>query len=468
MSVTESQLREQYRNSSDEQLLFLAQQGSSEYTDRAWALLREEVTRRGLSLMPAAQPSSVAAPATEDIAAVPLPLARWGEVQDADTGEFLEALADEELSKDAGGEPAPPAHDVNALTFTGHGGEYFRIWLVNLFFKVVTLGLYSPWAKVRKARYFRQNTRLDGHVFDYHGNPVAILRGRLVAVVLLAAYMWAFQFSNTAGLLTAAALCAVAPWLFMRAQQFTLTNTSFRGLRFGFRARTGETYRALLPVLALWLAPSVVPALGIDERWLFGAPTLALPWMHHRLKAYQRRNAAYGELEFTFTPATGRFYAIYAKGLVFLFVGAILAAVVFGSFTAWQERSSWAIGSSKLAVLIATGVAALIVYVTAGPYYAARLQQVMWGRTQLGDIRFRTEIRALPLFRLVVKNVALTIITAGLYWPWAAIAVARYRIECVLVESAGPLSALAGGLHAGVVPATGEGATDTFGIDIGL
>src|SRR5437867_12462369 len=98
-------------------------------------------------------------------------------------------------------------HAVSAV-FTGRGSEYFRIWVVNLLLTLLTVGLYSAWAKVRKATYFRHNTWLDGHVFDYHGNPVAILRGRLVAVVLLTGYTWAFQFSNAAGLLTVATLCA--------------------------------------------------------------------------------------------------------------------------------------------------------------------------------------------------------------------------------------------------------------------
>jgi len=34
------------------------------------------------------------------------------------------------------------------LEFTGKGGEYFGIWIVNLFFSVLTLGIYSAWAKV--------------------------------------------------------------------------------------------------------------------------------------------------------------------------------------------------------------------------------------------------------------------------------------------------------------------------------
>jgi uncharacterized membrane protein YjgN (DUF898 family) len=114
------------------------------------------------------------------------------------------------------------------------------------------------------------------------------------------------------------------------------------------------------------------------------------------------------------------------------------------------------------------GVIALAFYIVAWPYLSARLQQMIWNRTQLGDIRFRTEIKAWPLFRLVLKNVTLTILTLGLYWPWAAVALARYRIQCVCVESEAPLSALAAGLEARPVSATGEGAADAFGLDIGL
>ena len=126
------------------------------------------------------------------------------------------------------------------MTFTGRGDEYFRIWIVNLFLTVLTLGIYSAWAKVRKTKYFWQNSRLDGAVFDFHGNPVAILKGRILALVLLVAYTWSFEFSLAAGLVTIAVLLAAGPWLFVKAQQFKFGNTSFRGLRFGYRGeRTG-------------------------------------------------------------------------------------------------------------------------------------------------------------------------------------------------------------------------------------
>ena len=55
------------------------------------------------------------------------------------------------------------------IRFTGSGSEYFGIWIVNLLLMLVTLGLYYPWAKVRRLRYFYGSTSLDGSSFEYHG-----------------------------------------------------------------------------------------------------------------------------------------------------------------------------------------------------------------------------------------------------------------------------------------------------------
>jgi len=378
-------------------------------------------------------------------------------------------LTDEVIARTIGDDSAASFFTTRP-TFTGHGGEYFRIWTVNLLFTLLTCGLYSAWAKVRKATYFRNNTSLGGHVFHYHASPVAILRGRILAVILLAAYSWAFNFSKTAGLVTIVILCAVGPWLFMRAQQFALSNTSFRGLRFGFRARTQDAYVAILPVLGLWLAPTAVGALA-SPTWLMAVPplvvTAAFPWMHHRAKVFQRGHATYGDRDFTFTSATGRFYAVYAKGLGLMFLASlVIAAAALGVFV-WRRTSGVTLGPG-IESAIYGAVGGLIAYLVIVPYYSARLQQIVWDRTELGDIRFRTEIKAARLFTLVLKNVTLTVLTAGLYWPWASVALARYRIECVHVESGVPLSTLAAGVQASAVTAAGEGAVEAFGFDIGL
>jgi hypothetical protein len=50
---------------------------------------------------------------------------------------------------------------------------------------IVTLGVYAAWAKVRTRQYFYANTRLGGHAFEYHGNPISILKGNLVIGLLV-------------------------------------------------------------------------------------------------------------------------------------------------------------------------------------------------------------------------------------------------------------------------------------------
>src|SRR5450755_3739467 len=80
------------------------------------------------------------------------------------------------------------AHAPQPVRFTGSGAEYFGIWIVNLLLTIVTIGIYSAWAKVRRLQYFYRHTELAGSSFDFHGNPIKILIGRIVALVMLFAY----------------------------------------------------------------------------------------------------------------------------------------------------------------------------------------------------------------------------------------------------------------------------------------
>ena len=67
-----------------------------------------------------------------------------------------------------------------------------------------------------------------------------------------------------------------------------------------------------------------------------------------------------------------------------------------------------------------------------------------------------------------LKNGLLTLLTLGMYWPFAAVNIARYKIECMTVETATSLGSLSAGVHAVEPSATGDGAVDFFGWDVGL
>src|SRR6185436_19796655 len=129
--------------------------------------------------------------------------------------------------------PAPPSPAIApaaayAFGFTGRAPDYFRIWIVNLLLTLVTLGLWSPWAKVRKRRYLYGHTWLGDANFEYHADPVAILRGRLIAAGAAFLY-WVINtlLPEAAPWLLALLLCG-APWIIARSLTFNASRSSHR------------------------------------------------------------------------------------------------------------------------------------------------------------------------------------------------------------------------------------------------
>ena len=146
------------------------------------------------------------------------------------------------------------------FAFGGAGGEYFRIWSVNLLLSILTLGIYSAWAKVRRERYFHRNTLLAGSGFDYHGDPRAILKGRCIAWGLVILLGVAQKFSPGLYGMLVLVLLPLMPWLVLRSLRFRAANTSYRGLRFRHRGTYREALVAYLGhgllslvSLGLWL-----------------------------------------------------------------------------------------------------------------------------------------------------------------------------------------------------------------------
>jgi len=369
----------------------------------------------------------------------------------------------------------PPGPVATRLQFTGEGAEYFRIWVANLLLTIATLGIYSAWAKARRTRYFWQNTRLDGHVFDYHGRPLAILRGRVLALVLLAAYTWGGEISLTAGAIAVLGILLAGPWLFLRANQFRMRNTSWRGLRFDFSADARTAYRSLMPILLIWFSGTLASLLTPDVGMVFGivgaiTPFL-VPWMHHRLKQFQHGHAAYGDAAAVFRPVTRRFYGIYLRGALLAVLVAIPAGLIgagLGYGIAWGIRTA-GLGDDRNALALAMGAGTLVVmYIGLWPYYATRVQQAVWGASTLGPVSFHTHVQAWPLAAIALRAALLTVVTLGLYWPFAAVALARYRIECMEVTADSPFDAIAANVRAPGTTAAGDGAADVFGLDIGL
>lgn len=370
----------------------------------------------------------------------------------------------------AASQPAsvPPAIAEAALAFDGDGAEYFRIWVIQTLLNVLTLGIYSPWAKVRKARWFAQHTMLLGDRFDYHGRPLPILVGRAVALALFVAWSYAFEFSLYAGLGVFAALCIFGPLLFASAQRFRLANTSWRGLRFDFSAPRSQLYAVCVPALAVWTVGTVLQAAGASLQAIVITSVVAmlcLPFAHARLKAMQHSHARFAGRRFTFEGGAGEFYKLYLKAFLVM-AGAGIAAAAAG-FVLARAAHAGGIGRQVQSFLVG-GITVVTLWMFAWPYYAARMQAIVWPRTGWGDVRFRAEMKAQRLLAILVPGTLLTLLSVGLYWPFLAVAMARYRLETIGVVSPIPFEDLnlAAG-HAATETAVGDAAADFFGLDLG-
>ena len=83
--------------------------------------------------------------------------------------------------------------NTRTFEFSGSAKEWFGIWIVNLLLSVITIGIYSAWAKVRSKKYFYRNTHVEGRNFDYHATGGQILKGRLIVIAAIICFQIIFQ-----------------------------------------------------------------------------------------------------------------------------------------------------------------------------------------------------------------------------------------------------------------------------------
>lgn len=348
-----------------------------------------------------------------------------------------------------------PSNAAIRFSFSGTGGEYFRIWIVNLLFSILTLGIYSAWAKVRRTNYFYNSSSVAGSSFEYHGNPVAILKGRIIAVLLIVIYNLAFEMSDIIGLSMILLVMLVAPWLIWKSLQFKLYNSSYRGIRFGFRGQLLHVYRVylLLPILTMLTA------------------FILAPFTHQRMKKFQHEESRFGTSHFSFTGPVGKFYkayllvfAIWLAGVIIISLtlgGALFAMITAGHLD--RETSSNAGMVGIFIFMFALYVWMFLLF----PIFATLIQNLIWNNTQLGQHRFQSDMKWSRMTFIVITNIIGIIGTLGLFLPFAQIRAMKYRVESMSLIPDGSLENFIAATKE-QVSATGEGLTDLLDFDLSL
>ncbi len=367
------------------------------------------------------------------------------------------------------------AREQSPLVFAGTGSEYFRIWIVNLTLTIVTLGVYSAWAKVRRLQYFYRATSLEGVCFDYVAKPTNILAGRVIALGLFGVYYLAYNFMPELGALVILVVVAVLPYLLRQSHRFKARNTLHRSVAFHFDGTVAAAYQTYLPPLMVLFAPSVIASLAFSEKgglWIAALSLIGLlawPLFHATFRRFLQRNLRYGDAAFGFDATNANFFAVWAKGMgLSLLVGFIftVAIFIFGAAFAFIAGSSTKVSALAFIGGVAGVLAAYLAYSCIGSYYTARFQKLVWEHTALGDISFKCKLSSLALLKRQFINTLLIICTLGLYRPFAAINIAKLRLESMTVVGTERLDEFFAAPDKTAGGAVGEGTAELFDMDV--
>ncbi|TAA45784.1 YjgN family protein [Corallincola spongiicola] len=338
--------------------------------------------------------------------------------------------------------------ESHPFTFHGLGGEFFRIWIVNIVLTILTLGIYAAWAKVRTHQYFYGNMQVAGGSFQYLANPVTILKGRIIAVVLFVAFFFLNQqFPVETMVVSIPLFLFLSPWIINRSLRFNMRNTAFRNIRFDFTGSYGSAFcNFVLGYLAVLFS--------------FG---IAFPWWIRQLNKYLVNNTKYGDAPFEAKLDVGEYY------ITFLMAMLIATVLYIGLFVLGGLSFAGAAFDAPAVATIGTGITVLvgiIGFTFVKAFVNARLGNLLFNNTKLKENKFKSQLDAKALTKLYLLNALLIIVTLGFAIPWVICNLVRYRAETLVLEGNDLDSFVAAQIDAG--NAIGEEIGDVFDIELGL
>ena len=278
---------------------------------------------------------------------------------------------------------------IHRLRFHGSGGELFGIFVVNVLLTLLTLGVYSFWAKVKTRQYLWGQTEFAGDRFGFHGTGRELLIGWLKAAALfgglvivtraLLPTLWNDPQADTAGqVLLAVGFIVLLPLAIIGSMRYRLSRTSWRGIRFNFQGGYQE-------LLGIMLRSFLIMGLTLG---------LYLPYYQTNLRRFLAGHSRFGSTSFTFD---GEGWPLLSRYVLTLLLTLPTLGLVWLWYFAFQRR-----------------------------YY--------WNHTSFAGAHFHCTVTGSGLFGLYAVNLAIIVLSLGLALPWATVRTRRYEMENLVLQ----------------------------------
>jgi uncharacterized membrane protein YjgN (DUF898 family) len=349
---------------------------------------------------------------------------------------------------------APAARDTIPFRFTATGAEYFRIWIVNLLLTLVTLGFYSAWAKVRRERYFYGSTSLDGSAFEYHGQPIQILKGRLIAVAALLVYSATTHLWPLATFALVPVMAFAAPWVIVRSRRFQMQVTSWRNIRFRFHGSYGGALAANIG----WAIVAVITLY------------IMLPHLLYKRVRFILSETSFGSQRFGFEKTVGPYYAMYFVTLLLALAALVVVSLVLGAMGALFGTSMFGARPSSTGVVVMMLVMAgfsILVFLPLIASFEKKFLNANFDGLRIGPHTLRCQLEVNRLAFIYMTNLLGMIFTLGLFYPWARVRRLQYQFDSMSLETVGSLDSFVAAADS-KTSATGEELGEFFDVDFGF
>lgn len=323
-------------------------------------------------------------------------------------------------------EPAPAPQKVTTATlkYHGTGGSLFGLMLINGLFTILTLGIYSFWAKNKLREFHYSHTEMDGDRFAYHGTGGELLTGAIkaavlflglalvigVAMVVVGGAVGSPGVSAAITLSFYALIGLLVPIAINGARRYRLSRSSWRGIRFSYHGRWQEYFA--LSVGGMFLS---IVTLG-----------LYVPRYQDRKQEYFVTHTRFGSEPFMYRGHSGELFAQYMKAL-------LLTIPTLGLSWIW---------------------------------YVAFKHRYFWANTTMRGAQFRSTVSGRDLLILSLTNLGLTIITLGVAIPWVQTRTHAYFCESLRLRGTVDWATIE--QRAQQAGSVAEGMADALDVDIGI
>jgi uncharacterized membrane protein YjgN (DUF898 family) len=317
---------------------------------------------------------------------------------------------------------------MNSSTATfryhGTGGSLFGLVFVNGLLTMLTLGIYSFWAKNKVREFHWSHTEMDGDRFAYHGTGGELFSGALKASGILIVLGIVFQIliavlggdrASPAVMVGAVLTFYVGIALLVcfainNARRYRLSRSSWRGIRFSFHGESAEFLKMMVKGTLL----SIV-TLGFYT-----------PYFQNQRRAFFVNNARFGTEPFMYKADGSELMGEYIKAV-------LLTIPTLGLYWCW---------------------------------YSAFKHRYFWGNTTMRGGRFRSSVTGGELLKLHVVNALLVLFTLGIGTTWAITRMHSFWSDNMALHGTVDWAAIE--QRAQEAAATGEGIAESFDVDVGI